>query len=127
MENQKINFRLTKSEQELMDIFWQSEEPLAIQEVLENAPVNRNWKDSSVHLIVNHLLNKGVIEVAGFKKTTKNYARTFCPVMSKEEFLLRTIIDPFDKKEILRIFNMLCRRLILIKNWKNFRNKLRLP
>ena len=31
MENQKINFRLTKSEQELMDIFWQSEEPLAIQ------------------------------------------------------------------------------------------------
>lgn len=107
MENQKINFRLTKSEQELMDILWNSEEPLAAQEIVENAPVNRNWKDSSVHLIVNHLLNKGVIEVAGFKKTTKNYARTFCPVMSKEEFLLHTIIDPFDKKEILRIFNML--------------------
>ncbi len=51
-----------------MDIFWQSEEPLAIQEVLENAPVNRNWKDSSVHLIVNHLLNKGVIEVQASKK-----------------------------------------------------------
>ena len=118
MENQKINFRLTKSEQELMDIFWQSEEPLTIQdnvitlqEILENAPVNRNWKDSSVHLIVNHLLNKGVIEVAGFKKTTKNYARTFCPVMPKEEFLLHTIIDPFDKKEILRIFNMLLQEI----------------
>lgn len=111
MENQKINFRLTKSEQELMDIFWQSEEPIAIQKILENAPVNRNWKDSSVHLIVNHLLNKGVIEVAGFKKTTKNYARTFCPVMSKEEFLLHTIIDPFDKKEILRIFNMLLQEI----------------
>lgn len=107
MENQKINFRLTKGEQELMDILWSSEEPLVAQEIIENAPVNRNWKDSSVHLIVNHLLNKGVIEVAGFKKTTKNYARTFCPVMPKEEFLLHTIIDPFDKKEILRIFNML--------------------
>ena len=87
------------------------EDPLAIHEVLENGPVIRNLIDSSVHLIVNHLLNKGVIEVAGFKKTTKNYARTFCPVMSKEEFLLRTIIDPFDKKEILRIFNMLLQEI----------------
>ena len=31
--------------------------------------------------------------------------------MPKEEFLLHTIIDPFDKKEILRIFNMLLQEI----------------
>ena len=27
-----------------------------------------------------------MVEVGGFKKTTKNYARTFQPVMSREEY-----------------------------------------
>lgn len=43
---------------------------------MEASP-DRNWKASSVHLLLNSLLNKGVIEVKGFKRTAKNYARTF--------------------------------------------------
>lgn len=42
-------------------------------------------KASSVHLLLNSLLNKGVIEVRGFKRTAKNYARTFQPSLSKIE------------------------------------------
>ena len=36
---------------------------------------------------------KGFLEVAGFKKTTKNYARTFVPVEGKEQFLVGQVID----------------------------------
>ena len=53
----------------------------------------REWKDSSIHLIINSLLRKKVVTVAGFKKTTKNYARTFVPVETREQFLVGQIID----------------------------------
>ena len=36
---------------------------------------------------------KKVVTVAGFKKTTKNYARTFVPVEGKEQFLVGQVID----------------------------------
>lgn len=38
-------------------------------------------------------MDKDVIKVEGFKKTTKNYARTFIPVKNREEFLVGQIID----------------------------------
>lgn len=57
---------------------------LTSSEVVEASP-DRNWKASSVHLLLNSLLNKGVIEVRGFKRTAKNYARTFQPSLSKTE------------------------------------------
>ena len=38
-------------------------------------------------------MNKDVIKVEGFKKPTKNYARTFIPVKNREEFLVGQIID----------------------------------
>ena len=50
-------------------------------------------EDSSVHLLINSLLKKKVVTVAGFKKTTKNYARTFVPVEGKEQFLVGQVID----------------------------------
>ena len=53
----------------------------------------KEWKDSSVHLLIKSLMNKDVIKVEGFKKTTKNYARTFIPVKNREEFLVGQIID----------------------------------
>ena len=47
---------------------------------------------------------KKVVTVAGFKKTTKNYARTFVPVETREQFLVGQIIDDKttteDKKRI---------------------------
>lgn len=77
--------RLTKSEEKIMKMFWkQNGEPLTSSEVVEASP-DRNWKTSSVHLLLNSLLNKGVIEVRGFKRTAKNYARTFQPSLSKIE------------------------------------------
>lgn len=77
--------RLTKSEEKIMKMFWkQNGEPLTSSEVVEASP-DRNWKASSVHLLLNSLLNKGVIEVRGFKRTAKNYARTFQPSLSKIE------------------------------------------
>lgn len=95
--------RLTKSEFAVMEVLWDEGEELTSAEIIQKSK-EREWKDSSIHLIINSLLRKKVITVAGFKKTTKNYARTFVPVETREQFLVGQIIDDKttteDKKRI---------------------------
>ena len=84
--------RLTKSEFAVMEVLWDEGEELTSAEIIQKSK-GREWKDSSIHLIINSLLRKKVVTVAGFKKTTKNYARTFVPVETREQFLVGQIID----------------------------------
>lgn len=84
--------RLTKSEFAVMEVLWDEEEELTSAEIIQKSK-EREWKDSSIHLIINSLLRKKVVTVAGLKKTTKNYARTFVPVETREQFLVGQIID----------------------------------
>ncbi len=95
--------RLTKSEFAVMEVLWDEGEELTSAEIIQKSK-EREWKDSSIHLIINSLLRKKVVTVAGFKKTTKNYARTFVPVETREQFLVGQIIDDKttteDKKRI---------------------------
>lgn len=84
--------RLTKSEIAVMEVLWDEGEELTSAEIIQKSK-EREWKDSSIHLIINSLLRKKVVTVAGFKKTTKNYARTFVPVETREQFLVGQIID----------------------------------
>ena len=84
--------RLTKSEFAVMEVLWDEGEELTSAEIIQKSK-EREWKDSSIHLIINSLLRKKVVTLAGFKKTTKNYARTFVPVETREQFLVGQIID----------------------------------
>lgn len=84
--------RLTKSELAVMEVLWDEGEALTSAEIIQKSK-EKEWKDSSVHLLIKSLMNKDVIKVEGFKKTTKNYARTFIPVKNREEFLVGQIID----------------------------------
>lgn len=79
--------RITNSEKQILEVLWDKGEALTSSEIVEVSD-DRTWKASSVHLLLNSLLNKGMVEVGGFKKTTKNYARTFKPVMSREDYSL---------------------------------------
>lgn len=82
--------RLTESEQQVLDLLWDRDEALTSSEIVEFCE-GRTWKESYIHILINSLLKKQMIEVAGFKKTTKNYARTFQPCMTREEFSLTQI------------------------------------
>lgn len=96
---------LTKSEEQIAELLWSCEEPLTSSEIIRNS-VDKTWKDSYVHLLINSLIEKGIIEVAGFKKATKNYARTFKPTMSREEYLLLKLTKSknFEKAQMPRFF-----------------------
>ena len=65
--------KITNSEKQILEVLWDEEKPLTSSEIV-GVSDDRTWKASSVHLLLNSLLNKDLVEVAGFKKTTKNYA-----------------------------------------------------
>ena len=81
---------LTKSEHEIMSLLWHVDKPLTASEIIELSS-DRTWKDSYIHLLINSLLEKGMIRAEGFAKTTKNYARTFIAAVSQEEYAVRQI------------------------------------
>ncbi|MBR0410778.1 MAG: BlaI/MecI/CopY family transcriptional regulator [Eubacterium sp.] len=86
----KSTTRLTESEQQVLDLLWDREESLTSSEIVSFCE-GRTWKESYIHILINSLLKKKMIEVDGFKKTTKNYARTFKPSMTREEYSIYQI------------------------------------
>lgn len=96
---------LTKSEEQIVELMWNVNEPLTSSEIIRNS-VDKTWKDSYVHLLINSLMDKGIIEVAGFKKATKNYARTFKPTMTRDEYLVLSLTKSknYDKAQMPRFF-----------------------
>lgn len=91
---------LTKSELQIMDVFWASDVPLSRSDLLERSE-KKTWKDSSVHILLNGLLNKGVICEAGFVKRSKTYGRTFQPAMTREEYYAAAIFSHTHKPQIV--------------------------
>lgn len=96
---------LTKSEEEIMSLLWEVGEPLTSSEIVSRS-VNRTWRKSYINILVNSLLKKNMIEVAGVKQMTKNYARTFRPTMSKYAYSVKNIFAQkgFKEENIPEIF-----------------------
>lgn len=76
--------KLSKSEQEIMDVLWAEGRPLSRAQILELS-TEKTWKASSIHILLNSLLDKKAIVVAGFSKTGSHYGRTFAPAFEEGE------------------------------------------
>lgn len=100
---------LTKSEMEIMDVLWGSKEPLSRADLLERSE-QKSWKDSSVHILLNGLLQKKAICEAGFVKRSKTYGRTFAPTLTREEYFATTIFSHREKPEIVGLVAALLKR-----------------
>ena len=100
---------LTKSEMEIMDVLWASDVPLSRADLLERSE-EKTWKDSSVHILLNGLLQKGAIREAGVVKRSKTYGRTFSPTMTREAYFAMTIFSHRHKPEIVGLFAALLKR-----------------
>ena len=80
---------------EIMEVLWDAGKALTTSEIIQRSKEKEKEMERQVlsNLLIKSLMNKDVIKVEGFKKTTKNYARTFIPVKNREEFLVGQIID----------------------------------
>lgn len=89
---------LTKSEQQIMEIFWQADHPMAQTEVVTTC-VDRKWKERSIFSMLNSLMEKGVLREVGFVRSGKTYARTFEPAMSHAEYLAEVVAQQFPMEQ----------------------------
>lgn len=90
----KPNFTLSKNEREIMDTLWREDRPLTRRDII-NFCENKSWKESSIHILLNQLLEKEAIQVTGFVKIVKNYGRTFEPTVTREEFEIMELKNNF--------------------------------
>lgn len=81
---------LTPNELEIMELMWRENRPLSRTDIIELSP-DRSWKASSIHILLNKMLEKDAIKVDGFVRTGKNYGRTYSPALSNVDYLLMTI------------------------------------
>ena len=100
---------LTKSELEIMDVLWDTGEPMSRADLLDQSE-GKSWKDSSVHILLNGLLAKNAIREAGFVKRSKTYGRVFAPNLTREEYFATTIFSHRHKPEIMGLFKALLQR-----------------
>lgn len=100
---------LTKSELEIMDVFWEAECPMSRSDLLERS-AERTWKDSSVHILLNGLLQKGAIWEAGFVKRFKTYGRTFLPTLTREQYIVTNIYTRRYRPRIVELVRALLAR-----------------
>lgn len=88
---------ISAKEEYVLNILWAKDEPMTSMELLEAIPPNGMLKkDSSIHRILNALLEKGMITVTGSVRSGKLYARQFRPTMTREAY----IIDSFTQKQL---------------------------
>ena len=104
-----LQMELTRSEMEIMDVLWESDKPLSRADLLARSE-EKTWKDSSVHILLNGLLQKGAIREAGLIKRSKTYGRIFAPTLTREEYFATTIICHRHKPQIVGLFEALLRR-----------------
>ncbi|WP_265455451.1 BlaI/MecI/CopY family transcriptional regulator [Enterococcus sp. HY326] len=76
--------RLTKRERQILEVFWRTNQPLSIADVIEQDPdLNKNTVAAVVKkLFVNNLLEIGGI---GYNKTA--LTRQYLPTISEEQFI----------------------------------------
>lgn len=100
---------LTKSEMQIMDVLWEAAVPLSRSDLLDRSE-GKTWKDSSVHILLNGMLQKGIIREAGFIKRGKTYGRLFLPTMSREEYFAANIFSHRYPPSIVALIQALLHR-----------------
>lgn len=89
-------FDLSDKEEQMLETMWREGRPLTRSEII-NLTENRRWNESSIHVFLNRLLDKGSIRICDIVKTTTNYGRTYEPTFSSEEYDMARLKQNFEK------------------------------
>lgn len=92
-------FSLSKSEYEIMSLLWREKRSLSKTEIIEMSD-NKSWKPSSIYILLNSLLKKGVISEDGYVKSKTNIGRTFSPTLSENDYLIMQINMNREKRNL---------------------------
>lgn len=84
--------KLTKSEQGVMELFWNENKPLTSVELFELSK-DQPWNGNYLHILLKSLLKKNMLEVCGITQYGKQYARNFVPSITKEAYAAKVALS----------------------------------
>lgn len=106
---------LSPNEFKILQLFWKVNRPLSRPEIIELTP-NRDWNPNSIHLMLNNMIEKGVIQVAGMTRCGKGYGRTYAATMTNLEYavsILQEVTPEYSADErLLGLLQLLLRETI---------------
>lgn len=79
---------LTKKEQEVMDVLWNSTEEMSTNDIKIAAPELNNY---TIQQVIKKLLKKGFIKVSGFGYTKNALTRKYIPTLSQADYLRKLV------------------------------------
>lgn len=83
-----MKFQLTKREQQIMEILWNSDEPLSSNDILQKA---ENLSIHTIQQVLRKLNEDGYIKVDGVGFTKNSITRKYAPSVSQANFLKQFI------------------------------------
>lgn len=83
---------LTEKEYEIMTILWKNKKPLLASYIGKSS---NNISSNSVHHLLNNLMRKGLVKVAGSIRVVKSQSRLYAPAMSIVEYFTIQSIQMF--------------------------------
>lgn len=92
---------LSTNEFKIMQLLWKEDRPLSRPEIIELTP-DRDWNPNSIHLILNNMIEKGVIAVDGLTRCGRGYGRTYVATINNLEYaaeILRSITPDMTSDE----------------------------
>lgn len=95
---------LSENEYQIMELLWRADKPLSKREIIDLMP-DKSWKASSIYILINSLLSKKMIKIAGFVQSQTNYGRVFVPAVSKEAYIIN-MLDENRKKANISVPNL---------------------
>lgn len=76
---------LTENEFNILQLMWEEGRALSRPEIIEKTP-EKDWNPNSIHLILNNMIEKGVLCVEGLTRCGRGYGRTYAPTMTQMEY-----------------------------------------
>lgn len=83
---------LSPNEFKIMQLLWKKGRPLSRPEIIELIP-DRDWNPNSIHLILNNMIEKGVIHVEGMTRCGRGYGRTYAATVDNLEYAVNLLKD----------------------------------
>ena len=73
------------SEEQILNLLWEKGEPLTINEI-EELCIEEKLSRVTIFKAVQSLIDAELLNVNGFAKSTKTYARKFTPAITREQY-----------------------------------------
>ena len=92
-EGQTMKNPLSPNEFKIMQLLWKQNRSLSRPEIIDLVP-DREWNPNSIHLILNNMIEKGVIRVDGMTRCGRGYGRTYAATVSNLEYAVQLLPVP---------------------------------